>query len=69
MWRNQKIIHTYRQLYNTRKSSEVEIVVFHEDYRAALFLPGRVYEVVVYSINGDYKTDSDSREIFSNPSK
>lgn len=31
------------------------------------FLPDRVYKVVVYSVNGEGKTDSDSQEIFINP--
>lgn len=58
-----------RELYSMSKISETKKEEFHTDLIDVMLLPGRVYEIVVYSVNGECKTDSDPQEIFINPGK
>jgi len=46
------------------------IVQYVEDFQdIPIVYAGKIYEVVVISINGDFETESDPQEVFHKPSK
>lgn len=59
----------FREPYNTKTRIELTYEELNADNINIFFYSGRLYEVVVFSINGAYKTDSDTQEIFIEPSK